>query len=67
MLISQQRLPSFLRFQTTFTAAFEHRTRCYTERETIPSFQPGAPVKCGARKQPAGSAAEQIIRPVIAA
>lgn len=41
--------------------------RYYTEREIIPSFQPGAPVKCGARKQQTGSASEQIMGPVIAA
>lgn len=67
MLISQQSLPSFSRLQSTFTSAFEHCAKYYIEREIIPSFQPGASVKCGARKQSTGTASEQIIRPVIAA
>lgn len=41
--------------------------RYYSERQIIPSFQPGAPVNCGAKKQQTGRASEQIIGPVIAA
>lgn len=45
----------------------EYFMRYCIEREIIPWFQPGAPVKCGARKQATGSASEQITGRLIAA